>query len=192
MYLEAISAYLIILLLTVRFEWEILGSVQTRERSRFPFCSWSRWVLSFVALGTESIGRVVNAVIWHCNIVNLQEYAGICRSIILCSAFLVIKVVAGTEVLTAVVMKSNIFRRTTPCSLCCACHLLSRWYIARVRPWRWRRYVPSKRRLTQRTTGRCIPEDSSTLQSSCSSYKRKACYHCTTWISVILCINIVT
>jgi hypothetical protein len=30
------------------------------------------------------------------------------------------------------------------------CHLLSRWYLAQLtlRPWRWRRYVPPKRRLT--------------------------------------------
>jgi hypothetical protein len=31
-----------------------------------------------------------------------------------------------------------------------ACHLLSRWFLARfiLRPWRWRRHVPPKRRLT--------------------------------------------
>jgi hypothetical protein len=31
-----------------------------------------------------------------------------------------------------------------------ACHLLSRWFLARLilRSWRWRRYVPQKRRLT--------------------------------------------
>jgi hypothetical protein len=31
-----------------------------------------------------------------------------------------------------------------------ACHLLSRWFLARLipRPWRWRRYFPPKRRLT--------------------------------------------
>jgi hypothetical protein len=31
-----------------------------------------------------------------------------------------------------------------------ACHLLSRWCLAQLisRPWRWRRYVPPKRRLT--------------------------------------------
>jgi hypothetical protein len=31
-----------------------------------------------------------------------------------------------------------------------ACHLLSSWFLARLilRPWRWRRYVPPKRRLT--------------------------------------------
>jgi hypothetical protein len=30
-----------------------------------------------------------------------------------------------------------------------ACHLLSRWYFARlIHPWRWRLYVPQKRRLT--------------------------------------------
>jgi hypothetical protein len=31
-----------------------------------------------------------------------------------------------------------------------ACHLLSRWFLARLilRPWRWRLYVPPKRRLT--------------------------------------------
>jgi hypothetical protein len=32
---------------------------------------------------------------------------------------------------------------------CSACHMLSRWYLARLihRPWRWSRYVPPKRRL---------------------------------------------
>jgi hypothetical protein len=31
-----------------------------------------------------------------------------------------------------------------------ACHLLSRWFLAQhiIRPWRWRRYVPPKLRLT--------------------------------------------
>jgi hypothetical protein len=30
-----------------------------------------------------------------------------------------------------------------------ACHLLLRWYLARlIKPWRWRRYVPTKSRLT--------------------------------------------
>jgi hypothetical protein len=76
----------------------------------------------------------------------------------------------GFEVLTAVVMKSTIFwditlfsplevnlrfGRTPPSSgsknkPSSTCHLLSRWFLARiiVRPWRRRRYVPPKRRLT--------------------------------------------
>jgi hypothetical protein len=43
-------------------------------------------------------------------------------------------------------------------------HLLSRWFLARliVRPWRWRRYVPPKCRLTFNGLS-YIPEDS-TLQ----------------------------
>jgi hypothetical protein len=58
-------------------------------------------------------------------------------------------------------LKSTIFWDITPCSLlivnrliggtrCSACHLLSRWFLCRLilRPWRWRRYVPPKRRLT--------------------------------------------
>jgi hypothetical protein len=42
------------------------------------------------------------------------------------------------------------------------CHLLSRLYLARLilRPWRWKRYVPPKRRLNfQRTTQYYIPDD---------------------------------
>jgi hypothetical protein len=46
-------------------------------------------------------------------------------------------------------MESTIFWDRTPCSLQAACHLLSRWYLARlILPWRWRRYVPPKRWLT--------------------------------------------
>jgi hypothetical protein len=58
-------------------------------------------------------------------------------------------------------LKSNIFWDITPCSPLkvnrrlggtyrSVCHLLSRWFLAELirRPWRWRRYVPPKRRLT--------------------------------------------
>jgi hypothetical protein len=33
---------------------------------------------------------------------------------------------------------------------CFACHLLSRWFLARLilQPWGWRRHIPPKRRLT--------------------------------------------
>jgi hypothetical protein len=46
------------------------------------------------------------------------------------------------------VQKNTIFWHITPCSS--ACHLLSRWFLARLilRPWRWERYVPPKRLLT--------------------------------------------
>jgi hypothetical protein len=76
----------------------------------------------------------------------------------------------GSEVLTAVVMKSTIFWDITPCTPSKAkptfrrnmsppssvsknkpsSLLLSRWFLARLilRPWRWRRQVPLKRRLT--------------------------------------------
>jgi hypothetical protein len=47
-----------------------------------------------------------------------------------------------------------------------ACHLLSRWYLARlIQPWRWRQYVPPKSRLTfngihgvifQKSTGKLL------------------------------------
>jgi hypothetical protein len=66
----------------------------------------------------------------------------------------------GSEFLTAVVLKSTIFWDVTPCSPLkinrrfggkyrSACHLLSRWFLGLLifRPWRWRRYVPPKRRL---------------------------------------------
>jgi hypothetical protein len=35
-------------------------------------------------------------------------------------------------------------------TFCCACHLLSYWYLAWLilLPWRWRRYILPKRRLT--------------------------------------------
>jgi hypothetical protein len=41
-------------------------------------------------------------------------------------------------------------RTTFRLRTCCACHLLSRRFLAWLifRPWRWRRYVPPKRRLT--------------------------------------------
>jgi hypothetical protein len=62
-------------------------------------------------------------------------------------------------------MKSTIFWDVTPCSSLSVirrfrgiyslhlqgCHMLSRWFLALslfFRPWRWRRYVPPKRRLT--------------------------------------------
>jgi hypothetical protein len=71
----------------------------------------------------------------------------------------------GFEVLTAVVMKSTISWDITPCSplrvnrrfrgtyrlpWISACHLLSHWFLGWLIlwPWRWRRYVPLKRRLT--------------------------------------------
>jgi hypothetical protein len=40
------------------------------------------------------------------------------------------------------------------------CHLLSRWYLARIilRSWRWIRYVPSKRRLTFNGLHSVIPQ----------------------------------
>jgi hypothetical protein len=55
-------------------------------------------------------------------------------------------------------LKSTSFLDITPCSplkanrrfggAYSACHLLLRWYLARlIRPWRWKRYVPPKRRL---------------------------------------------
>jgi hypothetical protein len=76
----------------------------------------------------------------------------------------------GFEVHTTVVMKSTENQRTfrrNSASVCqdriislarsqlesrwqaeTACHLLSRWYLARrIRPWRWRRYIPPKRLL---------------------------------------------
>jgi hypothetical protein len=98
----------------------------------------------------------------------------------------------GFEVLTDVVLKSTIFWNITPCNTLSvnrrfggtcrlhlqggkisqarnqrACYLLSRWFLARhiLRPWRWMRHTPPKRRLTAngRSTRRYIPEDS-TLQ----------------------------
>jgi hypothetical protein len=55
-------------------------------------------------------------------------------------------ITVGFEVLTAVVLKRTILWDITPP----ACHPLSRWFLAQLifRPWRWRRYVPPKRRLT--------------------------------------------
>jgi hypothetical protein len=55
----------------------------------------------------------------------------------------------GFEVLTAVVMKSSTFWDIMSCSQL-ICYLLSPWFLARLilRPWRYRRYVPPKRRLT--------------------------------------------
>jgi hypothetical protein len=53
--------------------------------------------------------------------------------------------------------KSTIYWDIMPCSplkvnwhFCSACHLFLHWFFARLtlRPWRWRRYVPPKRRLT--------------------------------------------
>jgi hypothetical protein len=50
----------------------------------------------------------------------------------------------GPEVLTADVMKISIFWNISRFCL----HLLSRWFLAWLRPWRWRRHIPPKRRLT--------------------------------------------
>jgi hypothetical protein len=58
----------------------------------------------------------------------------------------------GFEVLKAVVMKSTIFWNITPCSPLSV--MLATWFHAGFLlslffpPWRWRRYVPPKRRLT--------------------------------------------
>jgi hypothetical protein len=86
----------------------------------------------------------------------------------------------GSEVLTASVMKSTIFWDITPCSRlkCSACHLLSRWFLARLilPPWRWKRYVPPKRRLTRRY----IPKDS-TLQQVVRSKNWKECNEIVVW-----------
>jgi hypothetical protein len=59
----------------------------------------------------------------------------------------------GFEVLATVVMKNSVFWDITPCSqlkVKAASNSLSRWFLARLipRPWRWRRHVPPKRRLT--------------------------------------------
>jgi hypothetical protein len=45
---------------------------------------------------------------------------------------------------------SDDFQRTTRRYISKACHLLSRWFLARLifLPWRWRQYVPPKRRMT--------------------------------------------
>jgi hypothetical protein len=98
-----------------------------------------------------------------------------------CSTFV------GFEALTAVVMKGPIFWYITPCSLLkvnrrfggtcrfhfqgrirresSACHLLSRWFLARLilRHWRWRQYVPLKRRLTFNGLHSVITRHCSTL-----------------------------
>jgi hypothetical protein len=65
----------------------------------------------------------------------------------------------GFEVLTAVVIKSTIFWDITSCSALSInrrfggtyqLHLLLRWFLSQLIfiPWRWRRCVPPKRRLT--------------------------------------------
>jgi hypothetical protein len=77
----------------------------------------------------------------------------------------------GFEVLTPVLMKSSVFWHITPCSPLkmnrrfgetpsshsknkpshiTGCHLLSRGFLVSLmlRPWRWRRHVPQKGRLT--------------------------------------------
>jgi hypothetical protein len=60
-------------------------------------------------------------------------------------------------ILNTALLKSSIFWDITPCSpskitdvLCSAYHLHSRWFLPRhiFRPWRLRRYVPAKHRLT--------------------------------------------
>jgi hypothetical protein len=69
--------------------------------------------------------------------------------------------ISGFEVLTVEIMKSISFWDITLCSPSkvryffrltdySACHLISSWYLAHLILgfWRWRRYVPSKRRLT--------------------------------------------
>jgi hypothetical protein len=53
---------------------------------------------------------------------------------------------------TSYPLKSTILWDIAPCSPCshCACHLLSRWFLAQLIfwPWRWRTYDPPKRWLT--------------------------------------------
>jgi hypothetical protein len=56
------------------------------------------------------------------------------------------------EVLTAVITKSTIFWDIMPCNPLKVKqnHIISHWFLSWfiLRPWRWRRYVPPKRRLT--------------------------------------------
>jgi hypothetical protein len=63
-----------------------------------------------------------------------------------------VKYNAGSEILTAMVTKSIIFRDITPYSplkQSPVCHLLSRWCLGwYIRPWRWRQYIPPKLWLT--------------------------------------------
>jgi hypothetical protein len=97
-----------------------------------------------------------------------NELKGVCKEAVVAYV--------GFEVLTAVVIKSNLFWDITPCSLLevnrrfggkylrhlqgrriirvryhsCAFYLLSRWFLAQLilRPWRWRWYFPPKCLLT--------------------------------------------
>jgi hypothetical protein len=61
-----------------------------------------------------------------------------------------------------------------------ACHLLSRWLPAwlNIRRWRWRRYIPPKRRFTQRTTQRCFPQGITLHNHRCEDIK----YIYKTWL----------
>jgi hypothetical protein len=83
------------------------------------------------------------------NVVNLQKYGDTCENFIWLFVFLIIIALERCEVLAAVVMKSAIFRDVALLNPCCGCHLLhtalSHFIL---RPWKWRRYVPSKRLLT--------------------------------------------
>jgi hypothetical protein len=56
---------------------------------------------------------------------------------------------------------------------CLHLHLLSRWYLAQfIQPWRWRRYIPPKRRLTfSGLHGVNIPEDSTIHNHRCENLK---------------------
>jgi hypothetical protein len=58
--------------------------------------------------------------------------------------------VVGLEVLTAVVVKSTIFRDITPCSPLKVSRRFGGKYLLNFQdwPWRWRRYVSPKRQLT--------------------------------------------
>jgi hypothetical protein len=81
------------------------------------------------------------------------------------------------------ILKTSVFRDITLCSplrvnrrfggTCySACHLLSRWFVARLifRPWRWRRYIPPKHWLTQWTTRHYIPDDGTLHNHRCSQH----------------------
>jgi hypothetical protein len=62
---------------------------------------------------------------------------------------------------------------TTPCSDS-ACHLLSGWFLACLifRPWKWRRYIPPKRRLTLNGLhGVISPEENALHNHRCENLK---------------------
>jgi hypothetical protein len=64
----------------------------------------------------------------------------------------------GFEVFTAVVMKSSIFWDITPCSPLIFNQRFRGTYCLILRPWRWRRYVQPKRRLTFNSLDGVMPQ----------------------------------